>query len=292
MQVTLSTASFAETAVDLLVLAGGSDWKSGDVAQLDARVKGALSAEARRQRFKGTEGDLAVWQTHGALPCRYVVLAGVGNGSGPQAWYTLAHSAVTQSHAVSATSAAIAVSGERLAPVALEAIAEGVRLSSYRFRRLKSASRSDTIGPQRLALLVPHVSAPLRDALRRAETMAAATCYARDLINLPAAIATPTYLAAEARRIARAPGVRVRVLDAAAIKRAGFGALLGVAQGSAQPPRFIQHQRPAPDESGFHHEAAHHLRRAGPARPGLHLEDRSLDRRRTERRRAGRKLDP
>jgi leucyl aminopeptidase len=51
---------------------------------------------------------------------------------------------------------------------------------------------------------------------------------------------TPAYLAQEAKRIARSQRLRVRVLGTAAITRLGMGALLGVSQGSAQPPRFIQ----------------------------------------------------
>jgi leucyl aminopeptidase len=70
--------------------------------------------------------------------------------------------------------------------------------------------------------------------------VARATCYARDLINLPAGIVTPSYLGREARRIAKAQRLRVRILTRPAIRRAGMGALLGVAQGSAQPPCFIE----------------------------------------------------
>src|SRR5207237_1343713 len=62
----------------------------------------------------------------------------------------------------------------------------------------------------------------------------------RDLITLPAATVTPTYLANEARRIAAEHGLEVSVLDAAAMQERGMGAILGVAQGSAQPPALIE----------------------------------------------------
>ena len=240
MHVTLSPATPADAAVDILVVPTVAEWSSGDVGRLDARVHGALTAEARRQRFTGGEGDVAVFQTHGALPCRYVLLAGVGDATAPRGWYALAHAAVSQARALSATSAAIALSGKPVSAALLETVAEGLRLSSYRFQRLKSAAPSEQPGLKRLALLVPHTSAALRDALRHADVMAAATCYARDLINLPAAIVTPAYLADEARRIAHAHALRARVLDARGIKRLRLGALLGVAQGSARPPRFIE----------------------------------------------------
>ncbi len=79
-----------------------------------------------------------------------------------------------------------------------------------------------------------------RAQLRRGSLAAAATCYARDLTNLPADTATPRYLASEARKIARRQKLQVRILDERGIHAAGMGALAGVARGSSQPPRFIE----------------------------------------------------
>ncbi len=240
VHVTTSAAAAAEAAVDLLVVAAGSDWKQGELAALDSRVKGALSAEIQRQRFKGAEGDMALFQAHGGLRCRYVLLIGVGDGQAPYAWHKLTDSAMTRARDLSATSVAIALPKERLSPTLLETVAEGVHLGSYAFHRLKSAAARRPSPLERVVLLAPSTAPAFRAALRRAEVFAAATCYARDLINLPAAIATPTYLAEEARRIARKQALQVRIFDPRAIGRAGMGALLGVAQGSAQPPRFIE----------------------------------------------------
>jgi len=70
--------------------------------------------------------------------------------------------------------------------------------------------------------------------------VAASQAIQRDLANLPGNICTPTYLAEEARAIAKPyAGLRVRVLDEAAIRREKMGCLLAVSQGSHQPPRFI-----------------------------------------------------
>jgi leucyl aminopeptidase len=40
--------------------------------------------------------------------------------------------------------------------------------------------------------------------------------------------------------MARDAGITVKVLDEAAIKRAGMGGLLGVSRGSSNPPRFVE----------------------------------------------------
>jgi len=61
----------------------------------------------------------------------------------------------------------------------------------------------------------------------------------RDLCNHPANVVTPTYIANEAKKIARERGVSAKVLDRPAMQRLGMGALLGVARGSHEPPKFV-----------------------------------------------------
>src|SRR6266513_808089 len=70
--------------------------------------------------------------------------------------------------------------------------------------------------------------------------VAAAAQVQRDLANLPANVCTPTFLAEQARALAkRSASLSVRLLDAAAMRREKMGCLLAVAQGSHQAPRFI-----------------------------------------------------
>src|SRR5262249_25674665 len=78
-------------------------------------------------------------------------------------------------------------------------------------------------------------------AVERGSVLARAINHARDLINEPAAVATPTALAADAQAIAkRHKGtVSVTVLDAKKCADLGMGMFLAVGQGSDQEPRFI-----------------------------------------------------
>jgi len=62
---------------------------------------------------------------------------------------------------------------------------------------------------------------------------------ARDLGNLPPNVCTPAYLADQARELAKRYRMKVEVLERADMERLGMGALLSVARGSAQPPKFI-----------------------------------------------------
>jgi len=61
----------------------------------------------------------------------------------------------------------------------------------------------------------------------------------RDMVNSPSADMTPTIIAAKARELAREFGLKLQVLERSQMEKLGMGALLGVASGSAQPPKFI-----------------------------------------------------
>ncbi len=88
-----------------------------------------------------------------------------------------------------------------------------------------------------LVLLAPLADtvAPLLAALRQAEWIA--RC--RDLINLPAEELGPEEFVAQARPLARAAGVKVRLLDERACTRLGMGCLLAVGRASPRRPRLL-----------------------------------------------------
>jgi leucyl aminopeptidase len=69
--------------------------------------------------------------------------------------------------------------------------------------------------------------------------ISAGVTLAKDLGNLPPNICTPTYLGEQAKKLAKAYGFKVEVLEKKEIEKLGMGSFLGVAQGSVEPPRFI-----------------------------------------------------
>ncbi len=83
-------------------------------------------------------------------------------------------------------------------------------------------------------------SATTRDALHRAEAVHHGMNLARELGNLPGNICTPTYMAQQARKLARSSQkLNVRVLGEKALERLGMGAFLSVSKGSATPGKLI-----------------------------------------------------
>ncbi len=79
----------------------------------------------------------------------------------------------------------------------------------------------------------------VREGLQRGEAIAAGVALARECANRPGNHCTPSYLADEARRLAKARGLEVTVLGRKEVEKLGMGCFLAVAQGSQQPLKFI-----------------------------------------------------
>lgn len=91
---------------------------------------------------------------------------------------------------------------------------------------LMIASRRDTLGAEQ--------------AVREAMAIAAGMKLTRDLANRPGNVCTPAHLADQARHLGQTyPELVVEVLDESRMETLGMGALLAVARGSRQPPKFI-----------------------------------------------------
>ncbi len=75
--------------------------------------------------------------------------------------------------------------------------------------------------------------------LAEGKALAAGISLTKDLGNLPPNVCTPTYLAEQAVALGKRYGLQIEVLERDALKKLGMGSFLGVAQGSAEPPKLI-----------------------------------------------------
>src|SRR6185503_216945 len=118
------------------------------------------------------------------------------------------------------------------------AAVEGAILGDYEPDVLKS-DKKDVKTVDNFTVSVPGGDASLEEARRRGHIVAESQNLARELVNEPANRMTPSVLAARARTMAEEQGLECEVLDQDRMKQLGMGALLGVAQGSAEPPVLI-----------------------------------------------------
>jgi len=114
----------------------------------------------------------------------------------------------------------------------------GLREAFYRFDQLKTQKKApaSTLGHVFLPL---SSNTQLQQALAEAQATADGAELARTLGNLPPNICTPSYLADEAKKLAKQFKLGVEVLERKDMERLGMGAFLAVARASHQPPKLI-----------------------------------------------------
>ncbi|MBI5366552.1 MAG: leucyl aminopeptidase [Planctomycetes bacterium] len=232
-----------------LVLFGTADpaLAAGAWPGLTKRAAQELLAVAAEDGWKGKEDEVLMVRPAAADPATRVLLVGLGKAAeaGADRLRRAAAVAVRRLRDLPLTDAWMLMPpSDGTAAERAAALAEGALLAAYRFDRHKSApaganGKKPTLGTLRLVAADRAGLEPLRAGVARGEVTAAAVTLARDWVNEPAADKTPTMLAAAALRMARRAGLRAASLPLAQIRKLGMGALLGVAQGSAEPPAFI-----------------------------------------------------
>ena len=126
------------------------------------------------------------------------------------------------------------------ATAAVQAIAEGLSLASFSADRYKSGERGGPPADEMLVVMeAARDTGPLAAAVERGRILGESSNIARELCNEPSNILTPSVFAERAASIGREAGLAVEILDEDEIARLGMGLLLGVAKGSAEPPRVI-----------------------------------------------------
>jgi len=235
-------------ATEALVLAQyeGEALSKEDAAVLDKTLGGALRELLRSKEFEGKANEVVLFHTQGKIPAKRLILVGLGKKKDAgldQIRQAMGYAAkrVRRAKAGSFTVAVPSVTprGASMVEVA-QVIAEGAILGSYHF----TVYRSD--GPTNKDIAAMSVLAPqlgqlrqLVEGIRRGVATAEATVFVRDLCNHPSNVMTPTKIASEAKALAKETGVSLKILEQKEMEVLGMGALLGVAKGSHEPPKFI-----------------------------------------------------
>jgi leucyl aminopeptidase len=105
--------------------------------------------------------------------------------------------------------------------------------------KYKTSDKEEKLIEQMIVATVEGDSQSLVQSAERGRILAEAANLAREIINEPSNLMTPTELARQAEEVAQKYGLELDVLDEARMKELGMGALLGVAQGSAEPAKMI-----------------------------------------------------
>lgn len=235
--------------VAALVLPGDPELPE-TAAAADGWLNGALTRRIREEGFRGEAGETAFFPTPGERP--HVLAVGPGEGEErlppTERLRRAAGTAVRAAREQRAGSVAF-LPDLRLADAAGEpggrAAAEGLVLGDWSLESfLGEEARSERPPPPtRAALVWPQEAAPggerLSAAASRGRRIAEAQNAARELVAGPPNVVTPRHLARAAEETAEEHGLSVRTWGPDRLREEGFGALLAVARGSRQEPRFI-----------------------------------------------------
>ena len=230
---------------------------SAAAAQLDEVAQGHIAKLLRRGDMEGKSGTTLLLHNVPGVPSERVLLVGLGRESdfGVKQFREAVAASVRAVSATGATDAELHLTSldldERDIGWRARQAVTIAQETAYRFELMKS--RKDPAKPpfKHLALAVTNrgdtraAEAGLRVGVALAEGMA----LTKDLGNLPPNVCTPTYLADQARDVAKRYRMKVQVFERADMEKLGMGALLAVARGSHEPPKFIvlEHRGAAKD---------------------------------------------
>jgi leucyl aminopeptidase len=214
-----------------LALAPGSE-------EVAATFGKALLTALRDLGATGKAEEVTRLATLGALRAPVLVAVGLGDAARSYPHERLRRAAGAAVRALAGSRSAVLALP---APdeVALRAVCEGALLGGYAFTAYRHTSLADQKAPVREVTVVTGAGRGAKAVARRAEVVVSAVALARDLVNTPPSDLHPAELAAAAAAEAARVGLACEVLDEKALKKGGYGGIVGVGQGSVHPPRLV-----------------------------------------------------
>ena len=178
-------------------------------------------------KFEGKFGETYVLPTYGQEKHRKVIVIGFGKKEefSPNKLREAIAKAVKKAMLIEAKTVAFKLDGVEFDYS--EQFTMGAKIADYKFDKYKSEKKDKG---------VKEVFVEANEAtVHRAEKIADAMAFTRNLANEPAQFATPTELAS----IACDLGLETKIYDKDECEKMGMGAFLAVGRGSSQEPKFI-----------------------------------------------------
>ena len=248
MEIKVIAGDISKIEADAVIVNHFEDMEhpEGETAILDTALGGVISELINQGEIKGKLNKVTAVHSLGRIPAARVAVIGLGKqqeltldrirGAMAQTCRVLRNNYVS--------SVATIVQGEGLAGITAEgsaqAMVEGALLGVYTFRRhITKEAEHGEIKQLTIVDADENKVSAMEQGCNKAKILAEATNLARDMVNEPANYMTPSHMAEQASKLAETYGLEVNTLEREKMQELGMGALLGVAQGSQQPPKFI-----------------------------------------------------
>ncbi|RMF67107.1 MAG: hypothetical protein D6743_05415, partial [Calditrichaeota bacterium] len=233
-------------AFDVLLLGLFKNGK-GPLNIPDGPLKEFCRTFLQSQKFSGDWGERQEVHTLGQLPTARLCFVGLGeeeNYDVRRLWQAVSGAArLLNGAGVSHLAVALESfhASELPSDVVARTVVEGVHFGAYEYTKFKQKEKETAarLGKLTLAGQAQKERQRIEQAAQMGRIAAESVSFARDLQNHPGNFLTPTRLAEIAVQAANEVGIQVKVLEQPEIETEKMGALLGVARGSQEPPRFI-----------------------------------------------------
>jgi len=246
MKITMTTHDLTNIKGDFLVLGitEGTKQVQGALRQIDGVLEQQISTLLAEGDFLGKRKETLVLYTFGKLSCKRVLLVGLGDSLEFERVREAAARAVRIGLKEKAKQVVFLLDSflpdPSYAQEISHALGEGAALGNYRFKGYAFEKKDFHQVEQ---VMISTASEELKQEAEKgcilAEALSTGTNLARDLVNTPSNMLTPTEIAEAAVNVAKRYGMEYEVLEKEDMQKLGMGALLGVAQGSAQPPKLV-----------------------------------------------------
>ena len=247
MEVQIIQGRIQEQTVDTIIvnLFEGVTAPNGATGAVDKALNGAISELIANGDISGKAGEVGVVYPRGLIAAKRVLIAGLGKRDGfdLEGVRQAAAAAVTRARDLNAKDIVTIVHGAGIAGLpaaaAAQATTEGTLLSLYRFNATKEKEPQNEIVSFTIVEFDESKVGEMKRGVDTAVAIAAGTTLARDLVNMPPNIATPTRLAQAAQEIADAHNLKITIGGRKWAAKHNMGAFLAVAKGAGEPPKFI-----------------------------------------------------
>ncbi len=215
-----------------------------NLSRVDKKLGGVIAQLIQRGEIKGKWKEITCVYSLGNIPSRKIAVMGLGKKAeltSDRVRAAVAEVCNTLSKKHGGKSGLIACEGNLgLKPEeAGQAITEGALLGMYTFRKyFTKDERVENIQQFDIMDEVTSNAELLETGCRKGKIIADAVNLARDLVNEPANFMNPARMAEIAGGLAQVNGFSIEVMDIEQMKALGMGGILGVSQGSQQPPKF------------------------------------------------------
>jgi leucyl aminopeptidase len=243
MEIRIESQPYFAVQTDALVtyVFDKDDKFDGVLGEIDRALNGQLASLASSGELTGKSLELTLLHFPQGLTAKKLLLVGAGK---PEKFAVsdlcnIAGTAVRHLKTRGVKKLAFLTRQGERGPAAAQAVVEGLIVADFESDKYRTDRKNREIESVSLCGFDGGLGVDLQAAIENGRAIAESRNFARDLINEPSNKLTPRMLAARAEAMAKDAGLAIEILDERKIGELKMGALLGVAQGSVEPPRVI-----------------------------------------------------